>query len=355
VRVSIGSLLAAAAVLVAACTPTSTAAQTSAPAHGTVRWVAEQARPAVVQITTQQAVSDLSGQSYAAPTGVGSGVIYDPTGLVLTNSHVVDQSTSLLVSLPDGRTFSGTLLGQDRLMDLAVVKLEPGSGQTLPVATLGDSSNLAVGDEVVAIGNALALPGGPTVTAGVVSALDRAVQEPGDSSGNPGPYLYDLIQTDAAINPGNSGGPLLDMHAEVIGINTLAAGGAAGIMAQGVGFAISINAARPIAAQLAASNTVFHPYLGIAYVAVNPGLAWQLNLTVQQGLVITAIAPGSPAASAGVLRRDVITEVDGQALRDETTLGRVLNKHAPGDQVRLTVDRGGARQTLSVTLGKRSE
>jgi len=347
--------LAAAALLAALIVAPTVGAAPASTGQGTVHSVAERARPAVVQITTQQAVSDVFGQSFQAQSGVGSGVIYDASGLILTNSHVVDQSSSLLVSLPDGRTFPGTLLGQDRLMDLAVAKVDPESGGSLPVNELGDSSSLSVGDEVVAIGNALALPGGPTVTAGVVSALDRAVQEPGNGSGNPGPYLYDLIQTDAAINPGNSGGPLLDMDARVIGINTLAAGSAGSTMAQGVGFAISINAARPIAAQLAAGQTVFHPYLGIAYVAMNPGLAWQLNMTVQQGLLVTSVASGSPAASAGLQRRDVIVQVDGQPIRDETTLGRVLNRHAPGDQVQLTVDRAGSRPTLTVTLGKRSE
>ena len=347
-------LLAPALAFALAALPTPTEAQTAA-VHGTVRWVAERARPTVVQITTQQAVSDLFGQSYSAQTGVGSGVIYDASGLILTNSHVVDQSSSMVVALPDGRTFAGTLLGQDRLMDLAVVKVDATGVDAFPVAALGDSSILAVGDEVVAIGNALALPGGPTVTAGVVSALDRAVQEPGDGGGSPGPYLYDLIQTDAAINPGNSGGPLLNENAEVIGINTLVAGSAGGTLAQGVGFAISINAARPIAAQLAAGSTVSHPYLGIAYVAMNPGLAWQLNMTVQEGLLVTSVVPGSPAAGAGVQRRDVIVQVDDQTIRDETTLGRVLNRHTPGDQVQLTVDRGGTRAALTVTLGKRSQ
>ena len=321
--------------------------------QGSVRAVVERSKPAVVQISSQQLAVDLLGRSSQAGTGVGSGVIYDPAGLVLTNSHVVDGAESLTVSLPDGRSYPGKLVGQDPLMDIAVVKIEPATGEQLPLALFGDSNALGVGDGVVAIGNALALPGGPTVTAGVVSALGRAVQEP-DEAGQPGPYLYDLIQTDAAINPGNSGGPLLNLAGEVVGINTLAAGGDGTYAAQGIGFAVSINTARPIADQLAAGGKVVHPFLGIGYGLVTPGVAAQLKLTVKQGVVITQIASGSPAARAGLQRADVITAVDGQPIRDETTLGQALNRHQPGDAIQLDVVRGSKQLGISVTLGQRS-
>jgi len=189
-----------------------------------IREVSRQVRPAVVQITNQQQVQiGQFNQPFVVPAGVGSGVIYDNQGHVLTNNHVIEGAQQILVSLPDKRSFPGKMVGADPQTDLAVLQI---SGQDLPVARLGDSSQLAVGDWVVAIGNALALPGGPTVTQGVVSALDRTVQEPGDPQGQGstvGPFLFDVVQTDAPINPGNSGGPLVNLEGEVVGINTLVA------------------------------------------------------------------------------------------------------------------------------------
>ena len=337
-------------------TPVSSAAPAAVPAPaapGSVRSVVERVRPAVVQITNQQIVLDQRGRSAIAPAGVGSGVIYDARGLILTNNHVIAGARSLTVALPDGRTYSATLLGGDAQMDLAVVQIAPRGGEALPVVALGDSAALAVGDQVVAIGNALALPGGPTVTAGVVSALDRAIQEPSETPGEDGPYLFDLIQTDASINPGNSGGPLLNMAGEVVGINTLAAGSDGNVAAQGIGFAISINAARPIADQLATVGRVAHPYLGIAYVQVTPALAAQFDLPAKQGVVISQVVRGGPAARAGVQPKDVITAVDSQPIVDETTLGRALSQRKPHDRVQLSVARGGEQLTIDVTLGER--
>ncbi len=335
-------------------TPTAALAAARAPAApGSVRSVVERVRPAVVQITNEQVVLDQLGGSTIVPAGVGSGVIYDARGLILTNNHVIAGARSLTVALPDGRTYPARLLGGDAQMDLAVVQIDPKAGETLPVATLGDSAALAVGDQVVAIGNALALPGGPTVTAGVVSALDRAIQEPSETSGEPGPYLFDLIQTDASINPGNSGGPLLNMTGEVVGINTLGAGGDGNVSAQDIGFAISINAAQPIASQLATEGRVSHPFLGIAYGLLTPALTTQLDLPVKQGVVISRVVRGTPAAQAGIQPKDVITAVDGQPIVDETTLGRALSQRKPGDRVQLTIARGGEQLTIDVTLGER--
>ena len=317
---------------------------------GSVRAVAELTKPAVVQITSQQATVDGLGRA-SNRTGVGSGVIYDPSGLILTNNHVVEGARTLLVSLPDGRSYPGTLRGGDSQMDLAVIRIEAESGEELPVAQLGDSEALAVGDGVVAIGNALALPGGPTVTAGVVSALGRAIQEPSERPGEPGPDLYDLIQTDAAINPGNSGGPLLNMAGEVVGINTLGAGGDGTV--QGIGFAIAINAARPIADQLATGGRVAHPFLGIGYGLLTPALAAELAVPIKQGVVVGQVVADSPASRAGLRQRDVIVTVDDQPIVDETTLGRALNRHQPGDQVLLVVVRGSERLSLEATLAER--
>lgn len=332
--------------------PAPTAQTPTVKGAGSVKDVARKVKPAVVQITNQQLALDQSSRPVPQAAGVGSGVIYDPSGLVLTNNHVVEGAQALTVSLPDGRSYSGRLLGGDPQMDLAVVKIDAKAGETLPVARLGDSAKLEVGDWVVAIGNALALPGGPTVTAGVVGALGRAVQEPGEGN-QPGPYLYDLIQTDAAINPGNSGGPLLNMAGEVVGINTLGAGGNGNVVAQGIGFAIAVDSARPIADQLATTGKASHPYLGISLVALNPTIVAQLGLSVKEGIIVTQVGPGSPADRAGLRARDVITSVDGQKTVDETDLGQYLTRRKPGDVVRLSVTRGSEQRTIEVALAER--
>jgi S1-C subfamily serine protease len=313
-----------------------------------IEGVVQEAKPAVVQITNEQTTLDQFNQPFTVPAGVGSGVIYDSEGHILTNNHVVEGAQQLLVSLPDGRSFPGTLVGQDAETDLAVVKID---GQNLPTAALGDSSTLNVGEWVVAIGNALALPGGPTVTAGVVGALGRTVQEPADSSGTPGPFLFDVIQTDAAINPGNSGGPLVNLNGEVVGINTLVAGQAEpGVAAQGIGFAISINAARPIADQLVATGHAVHPYLGVSYLPLSPLIAAQLGIEQTTGIYVGQVADGSPAAKAGLQPKDVITEVDGVDLTDESALAKILATHKPGDTLTLTVIRGNQTLSIPVTL-----
>jgi S1-C subfamily serine protease len=280
---------------------------------------------------------------------VGSGVIYDAQGHVLTNEHVVSGAQQLQVSFPDKRSFAAQLVGTDPQTDLAVIQVQ---ADNLPVATLGDSSQLQVGDWVVAIGNALALPGGPTVTQGVVSALGRTVQEPGSTPNTAGPFLFNAIQTDAPINPGNSGGALVNLDGQVIGINTLVAGQAEpGVQAQGIGFAIAIATARPIADQLVAAGHAVHPFLGIQYAALTPAIAAQLGVNAQSGVVVGAVVPGSPAANAGLRSRDVITAVDGQPLTDESSLAQVLNQHQPGDTVTLSVVRGGQQASVPVTLG----
>ena len=349
-------------------------------ANLTVQQVVEKVRPAVVQITNQQTVSannpfaagSSQNNSSTQDTGVGSGVIYDKAGYILTNNHVVVGADSLLVTLTDGQTFSGTVVGTDTVTDLAVVKIDPGNTK-LPVAELGDSNALQVGDGLVAIGNALALEGGPTVTTGVVSALDRSVTEPATQSASGGFYpnnattatagsqLYGLIQTDAAINPGNSGGPLVNMQGQVVGINTLAAGEVeTGVQAEGIGFAISSNQAKDIAKQLVAGGKVDHALLGITSQALTPATAKSLGVNVTQGTVVVQVQSGSAAAQAGLKQGDVITAIDGQKLTGESTLGEIINAHKPGDKVGLEVitsqSNGGSGQprTVEITLGSRS-
>lgn len=317
---------------------------------GAVRRVAEQVRPAVVQITTRELSGDTLSE-VEEETGVGSGVIYDPAGYILTNNHVVAGARALTVALPDGRTFDGTLLGGDPQTDLAVLQIQ---GEKLSVAKLGNSDQLNVGDWVVAIGNALGLPGGPTVTVGVVSALGRTVQEPGDGFGASGPFLYDLIQTDASINPGNSGGALVNLKGEVVGINTLVAGAAGpGVLAQGIGFAIAINGAKPIADQLVSTGQAIHPFLGIRYASLTPTIARQLGIQDLHGIVVMRLVPGSPAEQAGLQQFDVIERINGQRIEHESTLGRVLSTHKPGDVVALEIRREGATRQIEVILGER--
>ena len=287
----------------------SSGAAAAGPLTSAVRQVSDTVKPAVVQITNEQVQVDQFNSPFTVPAGVGSGAIYDNQGHILTNNHVVEGAQRLLVSLPDGRSFDANLVGRDPQTDLAVLQI---SGDNLPVVQVGDSRQVRVGDWVVAIGNALALPGGPTVTAGVVSALGRTVQEPsspgpGGASGQPqaaaaGPLLFDVIQTDAPINPGNSGGPLLDLEGHLVGINTLVAGQAEpGVQAQGIGFAIAIDTAKPIADQLVASGRVVHPLLGIQYAPLNAAIARQLGVRAQDGVVVGQVEPGSPAAAAGLL------------------------------------------------------
>ncbi len=312
-----------------------------------VRNVSTKVKPAVVQITNQQVQLDQYNNSYSVPAGVGSGVIYDSKGHILTNNHVIEGAHDLLVSLPDGRTFPAKLVGADPQSDLAVLEI---SGSNLPVAELGDSTQLQVGDWLVAIGNALALPGGPTVTAGVASALRRTVQEPADSNGR-APFLFDVIQTSAPINPGNSGGPLVNLAGQVVGINTLVAGMAEpGVPSQGIGFAISIAAAKPIADELVATGHASHTYLGIRYLALTPSAAAQMGITQKNGIVVMSVVSGSPAFIAGLQRQDIIVSADGTEITDESGLARVLSIHKTGDQVILKVLRGSQQRTISVTL-----
>jgi serine protease Do len=347
-RLSICCILVAALML-----PGQSAAAQAAPDLSVaVRQVAATVRPAVVQITSQSLQLDQFNQPFSVPAGVGSGVIYDAQGHILTNNHVVEAASTLVVALADGRSFSGSLIGTDPQTDLAVVQI---SGDNLPLAELGNSDALQVGDWVVAIGNALALPGGPTVTQGVVSALNRSVQEPGTSAQASGPLLVGLVQTDAPINPGNSGGPLVNLNSEVIGINTLVAGQAQpGVPAEGIGFAISMNTAKPIADELIATGHVVHPFVGISFTPLTPVIARQLGVANQNGIVVTAVAPGSPAARAGLQVGDVITSVDDQPMATDSALAELLAKHAPGDALTFTVQRGSQSMPVTIVLAARS-
>ncbi|MEZ4554416.1 MAG: trypsin-like peptidase domain-containing protein [Dehalococcoidia bacterium] len=359
VRTRAATLLMLCALALAACdgdsasdgataTATSTAAASTARATSSsfaqaIRDVVGRVRPAVVQITNEQGQRGLFGGGEAIPAGVGSGVIYDAEGRILTNNHVVEGAQRLLVTLPDGRSFTATLLGTDPVTDLAVLQVQ---GDDLPRASLAEDGSVEAGDWVVAIGNALALEGGPTVTTGVVSALGRAIQAPaaGQSGGG---YLLDLVQTDAAINPGNSGGPLLNLAGEVVGINTVVAG-----EAEGIGFAISTATIRRIARQLVEDGRAVHPYVGIRYVPLNAATAAELGTDVREGIAVGDVAQDSPAARAGLQARDIIVAVDGRDLTGESDFARAIEEGQPGDVLTFTVRRGGDEQEIRIELGE---
>lgn len=269
--------------------------------------------------------------------GIGSGVVLDIQGHILTNAHTIDGAERILVGLGDGRVLGGRVLGADADTDVAVVQVD---GDHLQPAELGDSDHLKVGQPVLAIGNPLGLPGGPTVTSGVVSSLQRNIRL-GDSDG------LQVIQTDAAVNPGNSGGPLVDLRGRVIALN------AATIpYAEGIGFAIPINVVRDVAAQIIGHGKVQRPWLGVVGYDVDRRIAQYYGLPVSQGIFLVELSEGSPARAAGLQVGDVITSLDGQALAGVSDLVDALRGKKIGDAVEVGYERGGNRK-IRVTLGTR--
>jgi len=326
--------------------PTATAAPVSNDDQ-TVTRAASAVGPAVVTITTGTTPSDpLQGQD----TGIGSGWIYDPTGWILTNNHVVGSEDNVQVELPDGRKFTGHVYGIDTLTDLAIVKIDA-SG--LPAASIGDSSSIKPGQLAVAIGSPLGTFTN-SVTSGVISALGRDVPVTDPATGV-SHVLHNLIQTDAAINPGNSGGPLIDGAGTVIGINTAVAGDA-----QGIGFAIPVNIAKPIMQQAVAGEALQRPWMGLFYVPVNRSVADQNKLPIDYGAWINApdnstpaILSGSPADKAGLKEGDIITAVNGTRIDGTSSVDDVLSQFKPGDNITLTVLRDGQTIEVPLTLGVR--
>ena len=263
--------------------------------------------------------------------GQGSGFIYDPSGLLLTNAHVVEGSNRVMVGLSDGRRVEGTVVGADRVTDLAVVRL--GGGGAWPVAPLGNSEALQVGDWVIAVGNPFGLD--QTVTLGIVSSLNRNAAKLGITD-----KRLELIQTDAAINPGNSGGPLLDADGAVVGINTLVRSGPGA----GLGFAIPINRARSIAQQLVTKGSVSHAMIGVGLDAVRRSSGAQTT-----GALVRSVMPAGPAARAGLRVGDVITAAADQAVRDPAQLTQLVERNGVGRSMELTVQRQGQTLRLQVT------
>jgi len=268
-------------------------------------------------------------------SGVGSGVIVDASGLVITNNHVVEGADQVTVELSDGREFKAATIETDPESDLAVVKLA--DAEDLPTAKLGNSDKLEIGDWVIAIGNPFELE--TTVSAGIISGKGRELG---------GIRRAQFLQTDAAINPGNSGGPLINLEGEVVGINTAIASNSGGY--QGIGFAIPANLARWVTDQLIAKGTVERAYIGVQMGPLDARMASKLGVKDRSGVLVNDVVPGSPAAAAGVQELDVITAFDGQAVKGTRSLQEVVERSAIGKPHTLTVFRDREQVTLTITV-----
>ncbi|PSB11908.1 serine protease [Pleurocapsa sp. CCALA 161] len=332
-------------------------------ANNPIAAIVQQVGPAVVRIDSSRTVKNPQAEMFNDPffrnffgsqgpqipdtrvqQGMGSGFIINKNGTILTNAHVVDGAEKVTVTLKDGRTFEGRVMGRDSVTDVAVVKV---NAQNLPVVKVGDSKALQPGEMAIAIGNPLGLDN--TVTEGIISATGR-------SSGQVGipDKRVNFIQTDAAINPGNSGGPLLNQRGEVVGINTAIIQGA-----QGLGFAIPIDTAQGISDQLIASGKVEHPFLGIQMVTLTPEVKQQINsnpnsglsVSDNQGVLVIQVVPGSPADKAGLRAGDVIWQIDGQAVKDADALQQVVESSQVGKNLQLELKRNGQAMNLAVKAG----
>jgi serine protease Do len=269
--------------------------------------------------------------------GQGSGVIIDPRGTIVTNHHVIDDASKVQVHLKDGRTLVGEVIGSDRATDIALVRV---NAENLPSAILGDSESLRVGQFVLAIGNALGLPGAPTVSLGVISALGRPL--PGTDF-----VLEGLVQTDAAINPGNSGGPLADLEGRVIGINT-----AMIPFAQGVGFAIPSGTIRTIIDQISKHGRVVRPWLGISGLDVNPSVARRFGLSVESGVLLAEVMRDSPAHTAGLREGDIVVGIGANKVERMKGLVTALSKFAIGERVTMSFVRTGTTYEADLRLAE---
>lgn len=274
--------------------------------------------------------------------GSGSGFIINASGQILTNSHVVDGADIVTITLKDGRTFKGKVLGEDPVTDVAVVKID---ADHLPTITLGSSDDLQPGEAAIAIGNPLGLNN--TVTSGIISAIGRSSSDIGASD-----KRVDYLQTDAAINPGNSGGPLLNARGEVIGMNTAIIRGA-----QGLGFAIPVNTLKKIAAELISQGKVVHPYLGIQMVTLTPEIKENIltrfgdrvNLTANQGVLLVKIVPDSPAAVGGLNPGDVITRINHQPVQKVEEVQKIVEDSKIGTPLQIQVERGKQINQITVS------
>lgn len=305
------------------------------PALPTIAEVVANVKPSVVAINVEITTYNIFNQP-TQTEGAASGWIIRSDGYIVTNNHVVQGADNVTITLNDGRAFPADEIYTDPFTDLAVVKV---NAQNLPALGTGDSSELSVGDWVVAIGNALGQ--GTSATTGIVSALGISLSE------SPGQTLHNLVQTDTAINPGNSGGPLVDMTGQVIGITSIKV---AQIGVEGMGYAISINQAMPVINTLITTGYVMRPWLGISVYTVDQSVATFYRLGVDKGVLITDVASGSPADKAGLRPGDVITAIDGKEQVYAGALMDYINSLEIGQKIGITYYRGNVQNTASVTL-----
>jgi putative serine protease PepD len=300
----------------------------------TVGQIAKTSIPSVVEVDATETASQspFPGSSQGSGTAQGTGFVYDTKGDIVTNDHVISGSSSVSIKLSDGSTYKATVVGSDPSTDLAVLHIDAPASKLVPLA-LADSSKVAIGDGVVAIGNPFGLDG--SVTSGIVSALNREIVSPDDTP------IEGAIQTDAAINHGNSGGPLLDLQGKVIGVTSQIQSDSGGN--DGVGFAVPSNTVASIAAQLISTGKAQHALLGVSVKTASSG-----------GVTVGDVSSGSAADSAGVKTGDVITAVDGTNVTTAEKLRAIIAGHKPGDKITLTLTRGGSTKTLTATLGSKT-
>ncbi|MDM8142636.1 S1C family serine protease [Megamonas hypermegale] len=297
---------------------------------------AKKVGPAIVGITNKAVARDWFNRQVEIDNGTGSGVIFRSDGYIVTNNHVIDGAKDITVALSDGRTLKASLIGTDPYTDLAVIKVD---AENLPTAEFGDSDDIMVGEPAIAIGNPMGLEFQGSVTAGVISALNRTL--------NIGDNRVKLLQTDAAINPGNSGGALVNADGKVIGINSakLAATGV-----EGMGFAIPINTVKPIIDELIANGYVSYPYLGVGVLDKQTAAQAGYRLNVDAGVIVMQIALGGPADEAGIQQRDLILKIDGKETNTVADLRSAISEHNIGDTITITISRNGNIGEVQATL-----
>jgi len=306
-----------------------------APVLPDIASVVAMVKPSVVAINTEVVTFDIFNQAFIQE-GAGSGWIIDENGIIVTNAHVVEGAKSITVTLSDGQTFPAESWCADTFTDLALIQID---AVNLPAATIGDSTDMRVGDWVVAIGNPLGL--GISAKEGIVSRLNVS------TTVSSGQTLYDLIETSAAINPGNSGGPLVNMRGEVIGITSIKI---ASVGVEGLGYAISSNTARPIIEELVQKGYVTRPWLGVALQDVNPLLIIMNNLSVDKGAFVTEVDPVSPASRAGIRTGDVIVGYGDTEINNANDLLQAIHSSQIGQEVEITYWRGDAKYVAIAEL-----
>ncbi|PKB84158.1 MAG: hypothetical protein BZY88_00700 [SAR202 cluster bacterium Io17-Chloro-G9] len=307
--------------------------------------IVEEVLPAVVSVVAEIVGRDFFG-TLRSQFGSGTGVIVDPQGLVLTNNHVIEGATAITVTMDDGSQLEAEVVGADRLSDLAVLRIPRGSYTALPVDR---DIRPRPGEWVIAIGNALALPGGPTVTVGVVSAVGRTIEA------SQGVTLYDMIQTDTVFNPGNSGGPLIGLAGQLVGINTsVLRGSGGGTPIEGIGFAINMETADQVSRQLIDFGRVRWAFLGLDLADLVPEMAAEVGLAVREGVLVARVVIDGPSDQAGIEAGDIILSVDGEKIAALEDLIRMLRQDlTAGQEVVVEVFRDGSTVTLQLVLGER--